>query len=252
MALPLAGKVALVTGSSRSIGASIAKRLAQDGANVVINYATSADAASEVADEINAGKKGKAVIIQGDVTTLDEGKRVLHETVKQLGRIDFLILSAGLMGSKVMNDVDEDFFDHHMNINVRTPLFMIKEAIPLLPAPGGRIILFSSSLTKASGVLPNALVYLASKGAVEQMSRVLAKDLGGKGITVNTVSPGPTDTTLFRNGKPESVIQFIAAQNPHKRLGHPDEIAPIIAFLCNPEAGWINGQNILVNGGFVV
>ncbi|KAL0564128.1 hypothetical protein V5O48_017924 [Marasmius crinis-equi] len=252
MAFPLAGKVALVTGSSRSIGASIAKRLAQDGANVVVNYASSVDAATEVVDSINAEKQGKAIAIKADVSTIEGGKALLDETVKRLGRLDILVLNAGIMGSKVLNDVDEEFFDQHFNINVRTPLFMTKAAVPLLSAPGGRIMFFSSSLTKASGVLPNALVYVASKGAVEQMSRVLAKDLGGKGITVNTISPGPTDTTLFRNGKPEAAIQAIANQNPSKRLGQADEIAPIISFLSREEASWINGQNILVNGGFVV
>lgn len=113
---------------------------------------------------------------------------------------------------------------------------------------GGRIIFFSSSLTRASSVLPNALVYVASKGAIEQICRVLAKDLGARGITVNTISPGPVDTPLFREGKTEQQIQFIAGLNPAKRLGTPEEIAPAVAFLASPEATWVNGQNILVNG----
>uniref|UniRef100_A0A0W0F0C9 NAD(P)-binding protein n=1 Tax=Moniliophthora roreri TaxID=221103 RepID=A0A0W0F0C9_MONRR len=229
MSSPLSGKVAIVTGSSRSIGASIAKRLAKDGATVVINYVSNADAANEVVNDINSKGPGKA----------------------QLGKVDILVLNAGIMGSKVLADVDEQFYDDHMNINVKGPLFLTKAAAPLLPS-GGRVIFFSTSLTKASAVLPNALVYVASKAAIEQLSRVLAKDLGGRGITVNTVSPGPVDTPLFRAGKPEQVIQFIANQNPSKRLGQPDDIAPIVAFLSGPEAGWINGQNILVNGAFVV
>lgn len=115
-------------------------------------------------------------------------------------------------------------------------------------AAGSRIIFFSSSLTRATTVLPNSLVYIASKGAVEQMARALAKDLGSRGITVNTVSPGPTDTPLFRQGKPEQVITFIASLNPSKRLGTPQEMSGIVAFLAGPEATWINGQNIPVNG----
>jgi len=113
---------------------------------------------------------------------------------------------------------------------------------------GGRIIFFSSSLTKASTVLPNALVYVASKGAIEQIARVLAKDLGARSITVNTISPGPVDTPLFREGKSEQQIRFIAGLNPQNRLGLPEEIAPAVAFLASPAAAWVNGQNILVNG----
>ncbi|ESK96614.1 short-chain dehydrogenase reductase sdr [Moniliophthora roreri MCA 2997] len=251
MSSPLSGKVAIVTGSSRSIGASIAKRLAKDGATVVINYVSNADAANEVVNDINSKGPGKAVSIRADVSSVEGGKKLLDETVKQLGKVDILVLNAGIMGSKVLADVDEQFYDDHMNINVKGPLFLTKAAAPLLPS-GGRVIFFSTSLTKASAVLPNALVYVASKAAIEQLSRVLAKDLGGRGITVNTVSPGPVDTPLFRAGKPEQVIQFIANQNPSKRLGQPDDIAPIVAFLSGPEAGWINGQNILVNGAFVV
>jgi len=136
-------------------------------------------------------------------------------------------------------------------MDVKGPLFLTKAAVPLLPSDG-RIIFFSSSLTKATSLLPNALVYVVSKAAIEQISRVLAKDLGSRGITVNTVSPGPVDTPLFREGKTEQQIHFIASFTPSKRIGLPEEIAPIVAFLASPAAAWINGQNILVNGGFVV
>lgn len=113
---------------------------------------------------------------------------------------------------------------------------------------GGRIIFLSTSLTVASTVLPNAVVYVASKGAIEQAARSLAKDLGSRGITVNVVSPGPTDTPLFRAGKNEQVINFIAGLNPSKRIGRSEDIAPVVAFLASPAAGWVNGQNIRVNG----
>ena len=167
------------------------------------------------------------------------------------------------MGSRILADVDEQFYDHHMAVNVKGPLFLTKAAAPLLPQgikrlisplflayiiPGGRIIFFSSSLTKASNVLPNALVYVATKGAVEQMCRVLAKDLGARNITVNTVSPGPVDTPLFREGKTEQQIQFITGLSPSKRLGLPEDIAPVVSFLASPAATWVNGQTIMVNG----
>jgi len=251
MALPLLGKVAIVTGSSRSIGAAIVHRLADDGANVVVNYVSNSQAADEVTNAINARGKGKAIGVKADVSSIAGANHLLEESVKAFGKIDILVLNAGIMGSRTLADLDEQIFDAHIHINVKGPLFLTKAAAPLLPA-GGRIIFFSSSLTKASTVLPNALVYVASKGAIEQISRVLAKDLGSRGITVNTVSPGPVDTPLFREGKSEQAIQFIAGLNPSKRLGLPEEIAPTVAFLASPDAAWINGQNILVNGGFVV
>ncbi|KAI0055305.1 NAD(P)-binding protein [Artomyces pyxidatus] len=250
-ALALAGKVAIVTGSSRSIGASIARKLASDGASVVVNYVNDASAAEGVVAAIKAEGKGNAVSVKADVSSPAGAKTLLDESIKAFGKLDVLVLNAGIMGSKVLADIDEEFFDSHFNINVKGPLFLTKLAAPLIPS-GGRIIFFSSSLTHASTVLPNALVYVASKGAVEQFSRVLAKDLGARGVTVNTVSPGPTDTPLFRQGKTEQAIQFIASLAPEKRLGRPDEIGPIVAFLASDGASWINGQNILVNGGFVV
>lgn len=116
------------------------------------------------------------------------------------------------------------------------------------PTTGGRIILFSTSLTRASAITPNYLVYAATKGAIDQMTRVLAKDLGARGITVNTVSPGPIDTDMFREGKPEQLINLIANQHPQKRIGQPDEVSPVVSFLASEQASWVNGQNLMVNG----
>uniref|UniRef100_A0A0W0FUQ6 Short-chain dehydrogenase reductase sdr n=1 Tax=Moniliophthora roreri TaxID=221103 RepID=A0A0W0FUQ6_MONRR len=248
----LKGKVAVVTGSSRSIGAAIAKALAEQGANVIVNYGHDPAPAAEVVSTIKSSGKGDAVAVKANASTIEGGRTLLQETLKAFGRLDILVLNAGIMGSKTLKDVDEAFFDAHFNTNLKGPLFLVKEAANVLPAPGGRIIFFSTSLTAASSVLPNALCYVASKGAVEQISRVLAKDLGTKGLTVNTVSPGPVDTPLFRDGKPQHIIDMIAAQNPSNRLAQPEDIAPIVAFLARPEAQWINGQNIRVNGGFVV
>jgi len=217
-----------------------------------VNYVHNSKAADEVVNVINAQNIGGAVAVQADASTMAGGQLLLDEAVKAFGKIDILVLNAGVMGSKTLSEIDEAFFDSHININVKVPLFMAKSAASILPSPGGRIIFFSSSLTGASAVLPNALCYVASKGAIEQISRVLAKDLGTKGLTVNTVSPGPVDTPLFRTGKPQQVIDFIAQQNPNSRLGEPEDIAPVVAFLASPAAQWITGQNIRVNGGFVV
>jgi len=251
MSQRLQGKVALITGSSRSIGAAVAKRLAQDGASVVINYASSEAAAKEVADEINGIRSGAAVTIKADVSTVESCKYLLDETLKAFGKIDILVLNAGIMDLKTFHDVDEKMFDEHFLVNVKGPFFLVQAAEPHLKE-GGRIVFFSSSLAKNSGIVPPYLVYAATKGAVEQLSRVLSKELGAKGITVNTISPGPIDTSLFRKGKSEEFITAIANTHPLKRIGTADEIAPVVAFLASPEASWVNGQNILVNGGSVV
>lgn len=247
----LAGKVAIVTGSSRSIGASIAKALGALGAKVVVNYHGNKTAADEVVNSINSKGPGSAIAVQANAGTIQGGKTLIDEAIKHFNRLDILVLNAGIMGSKTIADIDETFFDSHINTNVKAPLFTVKAALQHLPS-GGRVIFFSSSLTYATAVLPNALVYCASKGAIEQLSRILAKDLGAKGITVNTVSPGPVDTPLFREGKPPQVIDFISKQNPNGRLGLPDDISPTVAFLASPAAQWVNGQNLRVNGGFTV
>ena len=206
-----ADTVAVVTGSSRSIGAAIAKRLAQDGAFVIINYVSNEAAAKEVADEINSTRSGAAVIVKADVSTVESCKHLLEETLKAFGRIDILVLNAGIMGSKSLREVDEKYFDEHFLINVKGPFFLVQAAEPHLKegeplvrlwarflarliflSAGGRIIFFSTSLAKSSAITPPYLVYAATKGAIEQFSRVLSKELGAKGITVNTVSPGPS------------------------------------------------------------
>ncbi|KAJ6496231.1 hypothetical protein C8R45DRAFT_899653 [Mycena sanguinolenta] len=245
----LNGKVAVITGSSRSIGAAIAKHIASQGARVVVNYVNGVQAANEVVEEIKASG-GSAVAIGADMSTIAGGQHLVDESVKAFGGIDILVLNAGIMGSKVLADLDEAFYDTHFATNVKGPLFLAKAAAPLLPAPGGRIIFFSTSLTGASTVSPTALVYTATKGAVEQLSRILAKDLGARGITVNTVSPGPVDTPLFREGKPQQLIDTIAKSAPSGRLGQVDDIAPVVSFLASSAAQWVNGQNVRVNGGF--
>ncbi|KAI0676367.1 NAD-P-binding protein [Trametes maxima] len=253
MSPSLAGKVAIVTGSSRSIGAAIAKQLAALGAHVVINYVSSASSAQAVADSINAqgGGVGKAIIVKADVGSVAANQHLVAETVRQFGRLDIVVLNAGIMDNETLSEVTEGTYDRQFATNVKGPLFLVQAAAPHLP-PGGRVIFFSTSLTRASAIQPNYLVYAATKGAVEQLARVLAKDLGARGVTVNTIAPGPTDTEMFRNGKTEQQIGFLAGLHPQKRLGTVDEVGNAVAFLVSEEASWVNGQTLMVNGGFVV
>jgi len=250
-ALPLAGKVALVTGSSKGIGAAIAKQYASDVAHVVINYVSSADVANALVKEINAEGKGKAVAIQANVSTIPEAKRLLKETLDAFGGLDILVLNAGMMKNEVLAGVTEQDFDDHFNTNVKVPLFMTQAATQYLKK-GSRVIFFSTSITKNTSPPPNYLIYAAAKGAVNQLVRVLSKDLGAKGITVNAIAPGPIDTDLFRGGKSDEQIKFFANMHPEKRIGLPEEVSPIAAFLARDESQWVNGQVIFVNGGFNV
>jgi len=173
------------------------------------------------------------------------------EALKAFGKIDIVVLNAGVLQNKVLADVDEDHFDTIFNANVKGPLFLTKTLAPHLPE-GGRIVFFSTTLAHFSGVPTNYLAYVASKGAIEQFTRVLAKDLGSRGITVNCVAPGPIDTELFRKGKSDQLINFFENLHPQKRLGQPDEISGLVALLAGPGGSWINGQTIKVNGGYSV
>jgi len=247
----LAGKVALVTGSSRGIGAAIARRLAKDGANVIVNYVSNEKAAAEVVNELNAIRPNSAVAIKADVSSIEAVGHFSAQALKAFGKIDIVVLNAGVLQNKVLADVDEDHFDTIFNANVKGPLFLTKTLAPHLPE-GGRVVFFSTTLAHFSGVPSNYLAYVASKGAIEQFTRVLAKDLGSRGITVNCVAPGPIDTEMFRKGKSDQLINFFENLHPQKRLGQPDEISGLVALLAGPGGSWINGQTIKVNGGYSV
>ncbi|TRM55998.1 hypothetical protein BD626DRAFT_576232 [Schizophyllum amplum] len=238
MSSSLAQKVAVVTGSSRSIGASIAKALAAQGAYVIVNYASSKGPADEVVDWIAQNTSGKAKAVQADMSSLAGGKALLDAAVSEWGKIDILVLNAAIMGTALFSNVTEQLYDEHFLTNVKVPLFMAQAALKHMPKPGGRLIFFSTSLCQATAFSPDVLTYIATKGAIEQITRGLAKDpaVGAAGITVNTIAPGPTDTTLFRKGKPQGVIDMITNLHPTKKLGQPEEIAPMVAFLASPAA----------------
>ncbi|KAI9372255.1 hypothetical protein BJX61DRAFT_553028 [Aspergillus egyptiacus] len=246
----LSGKTALVTGASRGIGRATALALARDGASVVINYLSSSAAANEVVSEIGSDR---ALAIQADVSKREDIARLIRETVDRFGgRIDILVLNAGLLWQRgdLMSIVDEDF-ERLFAANVRGPLVMVQEAVPFIP-DGRRVVFFSTSLAGFSLVTPNYLLYAASKGAVEQMGRVLAKDLGRRGVTVNTIAPGPIGTEAYFEGKTEEMVKMQRNLAPAGRIGRPEEVAAVVGFLAGEESQWVNGQTIRVNGGMTV
>ncbi|KIP03859.1 hypothetical protein PHLGIDRAFT_129895 [Phlebiopsis gigantea 11061_1 CR5-6] len=255
MSLPLLGKVAIITGASRGIGAGVAERLAADGATVVVNYNGSKSAADQLVERINAGGKGKAVAAKADMSSLDESVRLVEDTARQFGRLDVLVLNAAIVIDGTLDVITPEQFDSQFSLNVKVPLFMVQAAARHMKA-GGRVVFFSTSQTKASLVRPVYLLYIATKGAIEQAMRVLAKDLGARGITVNTVAPSATDTDMLRNALGRSPNANLATEmanlHPQKRVARVDEIAPIVAFLASEEAGWVNGQVIHVSGGYIV
>ena len=247
MSQGLKGKVAIVTGSARGIGRAIALRLAKDGAAVVVNYSGSVQQAQETVGLIEQGG-GRAVAVQADVSKVGDVKRLFDACFEKFGKLDILVNNAGVMFTKPVVEVGEEEFDRLFAVNVKGAFFCCQEAAKRM-AEGGRIINLSSSTTAL--MLPGYAAYVATKGAVEQLSRVLARELGPKKITVNVVSPGPTDTELFNQGKSEEQKQRFAQMAALGRLGQPQDIADVVALVAGEDSRWITGQNIRANGGLI-
>ena len=240
-------KVAIVTGSSRGIGAAIAQRLAGDGFAVIINYSGSAAAAEALARQLEQ-QGGQALAVQADVSDPAAVRALFDAAERAFGGIDVLVNNAGIMVNAPIGETDDASFDRQIAINLKGSFNTLREAAKRL-RNGGRIINFSSSVV---GMLqPTYGVYAATKAAVEAMTSVLAKELRGKNITVNAVAPGPTATDLFLNGKPQEVIDRLSKMAPLERLGQPQDIAATVAFLAGADGSWINGQILRANGGII-
>ncbi len=238
-------RVAIVTGASRGIGAAIAERLAADGLTVVINYAGDVASAEKLARNIEQ-KGGRALTARADVSDPEAVARLFDAAEAAFGGVDVLINNAGILQVAALADTSDAEFDRHFAINTRGTFNTLREAARRM-RKGGRIVNFSSTTLALN--LPGYAVYNATKAAVEAMTHVFAKELRGRDITVNAVAPGPVATDLFLSGKSDELVAQFARMPPLERLGQPDDIANVVAFLVGSGAGWINGQVLRANGG---
>jgi 3-oxoacyl-[acyl-carrier protein] reductase len=242
----LKGKVAIVTGSSRGIGRAIAERLGKEGASVVVNYARGADQASQVVSAIEAAG-GQALAVQADMSKTADIRRLFERTLDHFGHLDILVNNAGIFRGAPVAEVVEEDFDAIFALNAKGTFFALQEAARRLE-DRGRIVNISSCSTAMS--FPGFAVYVGTKAAGEQFAKTLAKELGGRGITVNSVSPGYTVTDML----PRDVTwrETGAQMSAFGRLGQPADIAEVVAFLVSGQAQWITGQNVQACGGVVM
>jgi 3-oxoacyl-[acyl-carrier protein] reductase len=243
MSFPFEGKSALVTGSSRGIGRAIAERLAADGAAVIINYARNKQPAQAVVNGI-LGRGGKAIAIQADLAKPAEVRRLFSEAADAMGRLDIVVANAGVYVMKPLIENTEADYDYVFDTNAKGVFFTLQEAARRV-GDGGRIVVVSTGGTKMH--FANMSLYLGSKGAIEQFARSLSVELGPRNITVNVLSPGFTDTDML----PEQYRAYGASLSPFKRVGAPEDVADVAAFLASDQARWITGQNVQAGGGVV-
>ena len=240
-------KVAIVTGASRGIGAAVAECHANDGFTVVINYSGDAKPAEALARKID-GRGGRALTAKADVSDAKAVRGMFDAAEAAFGGVDVLVNNAGIMKLAKVADSDDAMFDRQIAVNLKGSFNTMREAARRL-RDGGRIVNFSTSVVGTK--LETYSVYAATKAAVETMTAVLSKELRGRHITVNAVAPGPIATDLFLTGKSPELIDRLAKTNPMERLGTPQDIASVVAFLVGPDGGWINGQVLRANGGMV-
>jgi 3-oxoacyl-[acyl-carrier protein] reductase len=248
MSKKLEGKVAVVTGASKGIGAGIARALADEGASVVVNYSSSKQGADRVVAEIS-GHGGKAIAVQGDVSKQADIERLFSEAKKAFGRIDILVNNAGFYEFAPLEEVTEDLFHRHFNLNVLGLLLTTKEAVKHMGPDGGSIINIGSIASSLRP--PNSTLYAASKAGVDAITGVLAKELGPRKIRVNSISPGMIETEgVHAAGFVGSDFQkMVEAQAPLGRVGQPDDIAPTSVYLASSDSKYMTGETLLVSGG---
>jgi 3-oxoacyl-[acyl-carrier protein] reductase len=236
-----------VTGGSRGIGRAIVKRLAADGAAVVFSYLQNETAAAEVVREV-AEDGGRAFAVRANQGSLDDLRRLAGQADEQLDGLDIVVINAagGLPGR--IEEVTEDAYDRFMAVHAKGPFFLIQHAGRVL-RDGGRIIAISTVNTRLHP--PGGALYTGAKGALENFTAVAALEFGRRGITANVVSPGATDTELLREANPGETFEDDMAQTALRRLGQPGDIAAVVAFLAGPDSGWISGQNLAADGGFL-
>ena len=244
----LFGKIALVTGASKGIGAGIARSLAAEGASVAVNYASSKEGADRLVDEIIKGN-GRAIAVQGDVAKAGDIERIFAQTHRALGQLDILVNNAGIYRFAPLEEITEEDFHHHFNTNVLGLILATREAVKYFGSRGGSVINIGSTASRLTP--PNSCVYTATKGAVDAVTGVLAKELGPRNIRVNSINPGFVETEGTHAGGfvGSDFVQGLIVQTPLGRGGQPDDIGPIAAFLASDESRWLTGECLLASGG---
>src|SRR6266700_3590084 len=244
----LAGKVAVVTGSSKGIGADIAKHFGAEGAAVVVNYASSKEGADRIVDEI-AKRGGKAIAVQANVARKAEVERLFSATKKAFGTLDILVNNAGVYDWSPLEEITEEQFHKHFDVNVLCLLLVTQEAVKHFDFAGGNIINISSTVTSLTP--PGSSVYTGTKGAVDAITRTLAKELGPRKIRVNAINPGMVETEGVRAAGFDQgdLRKSVEAQTPLGRIGQPEDIAPVAVFLASSDSAWITGETLRAAGG---
>ncbi|PYK34024.1 MAG: oxidoreductase [Verrucomicrobia bacterium] len=244
----LDGKVAIVTGASKGIGAAIAKQFAAEGAAVVVNYASSKQGADRIVDEI-AKRGGKAIAVQANVARKAEVERLFSATKKAFGTLDILVNNAGVYDWSPLEEITEEQFHKHFDVNVLGLLLATQEAVKQFGSNGGNIINISSTVTSLTP--PSSSVYTGTKGAVDAITRTLAKELGPRKIRVNAINPGMVETEGVRAAGFDQgdLRKSVEAQTPLGRIGQPEDVAPVAVFLASSDSAWITGETLRVAGG---